>query len=87
MVEVECANVVAPATDLENALRGAKEWLNDRMITGYKPTRDQAELARLVDFAVIRDRKMRSFQHLESALCGLLAAIRDGNHKVIPTPD
>jgi len=55
------------------------------MNTGYKPTRDQAELTRLVDLNVIRQQKMRSFRRLESAITELINAIRSGEHAVTPT--
>jgi hypothetical protein len=71
--------------DLEKAPRGAKEWLRNVMTMGYDPTRDQAELTRLVDLNVVRNRNQRSFQHLESAIKQMVAAIRSGNHVVAPT--
>jgi hypothetical protein len=43
---------------------------------GYKPTRDQAALTRLVDLQVIRDRDLRSFRRFESAVSILIEAIR-----------
>jgi hypothetical protein len=66
----------------ETAPRDAKGWFRHMM--GYKPTRDQAELTRLVDFNVIRKRKPRSFDRMESAIRGIVAAIRSGNHTVTP---
>ena len=36
--------ITAPASDLEDAPRDAKGWLNQRMATGYNPVRDQADL-------------------------------------------
>jgi hypothetical protein len=71
--------------DPENTPRDAKGWFRGVMTTGYKPTRDQAELTRLVDLDAIRNRSLRSFQRMESALRGLVAAIRSGNHTVTPT--
>ena len=55
------------------------------MKTGYKPTRDQAELTRLVDLNMIRQQGMRSFRRLESAVGDLVKAIRCGEHAVTPT--
>jgi hypothetical protein len=72
--------------DLEKAPRDAKGWFRRIMAMGYKPTRDQAELTRLVDVGLVRERKMRSFRRLESALGGLIDAIRAGSHVVTPAP-
>jgi len=70
--------------DPESAPRDAKGWLDGVMKTRYKPTRDQAELTRLVDLGVIRRHKMRSFRRLESAVQGLVRALRCGEHAVTP---
>ena len=71
--------------DPESAPRGAKEWFRRVMKTGYSPTRDQAELTRLVDLNLIRQQGMRSFRRLESAIKELVGAIRPGEHAVTPT--
>jgi len=71
-------------SDPETAPRGAKEWFRSVMATGYNPTRDQAELTRLVDLNVVRNRNPRSFRHLESAIQHIVAAIRSGNHVITP---
>jgi hypothetical protein len=76
--------LVIPA-DTEKNPRDAKGWFRSVMTTGYKPTRDQAELTRLVDLNVVRSRNVRSFRHLESAIQHIVAAIRSGNHIVSPT--
>jgi len=76
-----------PQSDLEIAPRDAKGWFRSVMQTGYKPTRDQAELTRLVDLDLIRQREMRSFRRLEAAIQELVGAIRSGNHAVTPTLD
>ncbi len=56
----------------ETAPRDAKGWFRGLMKkTGYSPTRDQAELTRLVDLNAIRGRRMRSFRRLESAVSEL----------------
>ncbi len=74
-------------SDPEFSPRDAKGWLNHLMKnTGYSPSRDQAELTRLVDLAMIRQ-KMRSFRRLESAVRGIVEAIRSGSHVVTPTPE
>ena len=70
------ANARPPAGDLEAGPRDAKGWLRDVVGGGYKPTRDQAALTRLVDLDVIRARNLRSFRRLESALSILIEAIR-----------
>ena len=74
-----------PDGDLEQNPRAAKEWLREAMVDGYKPTRDQASLTRLIDLQLIRNREMRSFQRLESAVNELATAIREGVHIVSPT--
>jgi len=55
------SNAKAPEGDLEASPRDAKGWLRAIVDGGYKPTRDQAALTRLVDLEVIRARKLRSF--------------------------
>jgi hypothetical protein len=72
--------------DPEKAPRDAKGWFRRIMTMGYKPTRDQVELAQIVDIGLVRDRKMRSFRRLESAVGGLIDAIRAGSHVVTPAP-
>jgi len=69
----------------ESAPRDAKGWFRSAMGPGgYSPTRDQAELTRLIDLNAIRSRPMRSFRRLESALAELVGAIRSGDHLVTP---
>jgi hypothetical protein len=77
-------NAEAPKGDLEVSPRDAKRWLGTIVEGGYKPTRDQAALTKLVDLEAVRSRKLRSFRRLESALSGLLEAIRDNRHIVSP---
>lgn len=72
-------------SDPECAPRDAKGWFRKMMETGYKPTRDQAELTSLVDLNSIRNQEMRSFRRFESALRELVSAIRSGVHLVTPT--
>ena len=76
--------IKAPPPHPESAPRDAKGWLGGVMKTGYKPTRDQAELTRLVDLNLIRRQEMRSFRRLESAVQGLVRAVRCGEHAVTP---
>ena len=70
------SNAKAPEGDLEASPRDAKGWLGTIVEGGYKPTRDQAALTRLVDLEVIRARQLRSFRRLESAVSSLREAIR-----------
>ena len=70
----------------EIAPRDAKGWFSKLMQTGYKPTRDQAELTSLVDLTQIRTHQaMRSFRRLENAIKEIIAAILEGKHVVSPT--
>ncbi len=71
--------------DPESAPRDAKGWFRRVMKSGYSPTRDQAELTRLVDLDLIRQQGMRSFRRLECAIKELVGAIRSGEHAVTPT--
>jgi hypothetical protein len=75
----------APDGDLEESPRNAKGWFDKVVEGGYKPTRDQAELTGLVDLNAIRDRKLRSFRRLESAVTELVIAIRNDKHVVTPS--
>jgi hypothetical protein len=75
----------APEGDLEAGPRDAKGWLGTVIEGGYRPTRDQAALTRLVDLEVIRDRRLRSFRRLECAVSSLLEAIRADRHIVSPS--
>ena len=70
------ANAKTPRGDLEAGPRDAKGWLRGIIEGGYKPARDQAVLTKLVDLEAIRARELRSFRRLESAVSGLLQAIR-----------
>jgi hypothetical protein len=79
------SNAQAPEGDLEASPRDAKGWLGTIVEGGYKPTRDQAALTRLVDLEVIRARELRSFRRLESAVSSLLEAIRCNRPIVSPS--
>ncbi len=70
--------------DPERVPRDAKGWLG-RAMKGYSPSRDQAELTRLVDLDAIRQNSVRSFRRLEDAIRELVGAIRSGQHAVTPT--
>jgi len=71
--------------DLEVAPRGAKEWLVSHRQGGYKPTQHQKELTQSLDLHVLQQ-KMRSFRHLEKALCEIIVATREGRYVLSPTP-
>ncbi len=79
------SNAKAPDGDLELSPRDAKGWLRSRVEGGYKPTRDQATLTRVVDLEVIGARKLRSFRRLESAVSSLREAIRCNSSIVSPS--
>lgn len=79
------AGLVAPPD-----LQGCNEYLGKGWIQGnitsskYRETQHQSLLAREVEFAPIRARRLRSFRRLESALQSLLTAVRSGVHDVSP---
>lgn len=66
------------------AARGAKEWLSKLAKTGYKPTRDQEELTKIVDLDAIRARRLRSFRRFEAAVSQLVGAIQSGQACLTP---
>jgi Domain of unknown function (DUF4276) len=80
------AGTVTPEGDLEAAPRDAKKWLGGCMHSGYKPTRDQEPLTRMIlpHLETIHQRPMRSFQRLRDAMQQLVEAIRSGNHIATP---
>lgn len=53
------------------SIRGAKEWLGDRMDGTYSPTADQTALTALFDMALAR-RRSRSFDRMWRAVRALL---------------
>jgi hypothetical protein len=77
-------NLKAPEGDLEQHPRDAKGWLNQCIPRGYNPVTDQELLTRAVDLDAIRQRNLRSFRRLESAVRQLVEAIRSGKHIVTP---
>lgn len=77
------ANVDIPL-DVEAAPRDAKRWLRQNLKGGYKQTVDQVILARALDFERVRNRGVRSFQRLESALFLAMNAIATGQHVSSP---
>lgn len=60
-----------------------KGWL-EAHCDGYRPTRDQAALTELVNFDVVRAKRLRSFQRLEHAVDQIIEAVSNGRH--ISTP-
>jgi hypothetical protein len=80
-------DVKAPAGDLDESPRDAKGWLNGVIEGGYRPTRDQGALTGLavVDLSHIRNRKLNSFERLESAVSQVVSAIRSNKHVATPS--
>jgi len=76
--------IAVPSGDLEQSPRDAKGWMRTAIDGGYKPTRDQAILSEMIDLQMIRDKQLRSFQRLETAVESLVTAMRSGNHLVSP---
>jgi hypothetical protein len=65
--------------NVEDAPRGAKGWLHDRLADGYNPTEHQLELTRAVkDWEPVR--ALRCYQRLEHALVELAAAVASNEH-------
>jgi hypothetical protein len=60
-----------------------KRWL-EQNCRGYRPTRDQSALTGLLDLAIVRSKRIRSFERLEHAIDQLLEAVARGSH--ISTP-
>jgi hypothetical protein len=60
-----------------------KRWLEEHCF-GYRPARDQSLLTELVDFRLIRAKRLRSFARLDNAIEQLLKATKTG--KFISTP-
>src|SRR5262249_32028437 len=73
-------------SDPEVNPRDAKGWLGQRMHAGYKETRDQEPLTRLLTDQLphLRGRPVRSFRRLENALLQLIGAIRSGTPVATP---
>ncbi len=77
------AHTPIPA-NLEEAPRDAKGWLSKVAKTGYNPPRDQDELTKIVDFDVIRARRLRGFRRFEAAVKELVDAIQSGKKCLTP---
>lgn len=69
-----------PASDFEKRGKG---WL-EKNCSGYRPTRDQADLAELVDLSEIRRKQLRSFARLDHALDQLLEAAKSNSFILTP---
>lgn len=63
--------------------RDAKEWLRTA-ISSYRATIHQSVLAKAIDLGAVRQRKLRSFIRLESALRGLVDSFRSGTPVATP---
>jgi hypothetical protein len=70
--------------DVEHAPRDAKKWFRDLIEGGYKPTRDQSTLTKLVQVETIRQQKLRSFQRFACAISELVEGIRNENYTASP---
>jgi len=73
-------NARFPAGDPESH---GKRWL-EQHCPNYRPARDQISLTELLDFQVVRSRRLRSFQRLEHAIEQLLEAAASGSHVSTP---
>ena len=82
--------ISAAVTAPENVerIRGAKEWLEDRMPrdSGYRPTSHQAALTHHIDIDLVQSRS-RSFRRLCHAVDELIDAMDRGTSAVTPAPD
>lgn len=74
----------APVGNLEDNPRDAKGWLGAVIEGGYKESRDQEALTKLIEVTTIRARRLRSFRRLEAALSQLVEAVRNQQHIVSP---
>ncbi len=72
--------------NVETAPRDAKDWFKNIIGGGYRPTRDQAELTRWLDVAIVSSANLRSFQRFESAVTELVNAIKTDQHVATPAP-
>ncbi|MEZ5299835.1 MAG: DUF4276 family protein [Verrucomicrobiales bacterium] len=72
--------------DPETEPRDAKGWLGRQMRFGYKPTRDQAQFAKMIDdLQILRDKGLRSFTRFESV--HLAARFRNSKRKPFGVAD
>jgi hypothetical protein len=78
-------NVTLPA-NVEEAPRGAKGWLKRNLDGGYKEAEDQVILTKAMNFDLLRQQNIKSFQRLERAIRQLATAITTGEHIVSPLP-
>ncbi len=77
----------SPEGDLEKFPRDAKGWLAKRASGGYKESVDQVLFTQLLvdHLDVVRQRSIRSFRRLESAMQQLVAAACSGLHIASPS--
>lgn len=71
-------------SNIEEAPRDAKGWLNANLKEGYRPTADQARLTRLVTDWTPANR-LRCFRRLTHAIEQLATAVQSGQHVVSPS--
>ena len=69
--------------DTEVAPRDAKKWWKN-CLGSYKPTIDQVELTKWLEPKCVRDKNLRSFTRMESAISEIVAAIESGSHVSTP---
>lgn len=68
------------------SIRGAKEWLNDNLVEGYRSASQQNQLTKSIkDWAPIRETH-RSFRRFENVLLQLVTAMSSEAHVVTPAP-
>ena len=78
--------VGSPIPRSPESVRGAKEWLNDNLIEGYRPASQQNELTKSIkNWGPIRETH-RSFRRFENALRQLVTAMSSESHVVTPVP-
>ena len=78
------AGTTKPEADLEKAPRDAKGWISKTIPGGYKQSRDQVHLTKMVDWQEVRAQEMRSFKRMESAVVEILTGIRENQHVSTP---
>jgi hypothetical protein len=77
---------VTLSENVEEAPRGAKQWLNRNLDGGYKEAEDQVVLTRAINFEHLRNQQIRCFRRFEHAVTELATAIASGQHIVSPLP-
>ena len=69
--------------NVEMSPRDAKGWFKKIIPGGYKATRDQAHLTKLLDPDIVR-KSVRSFRRLDASVSSLVSAIKTEKHTVSP---